>query len=141
MGPQFHIAEKAGIVYCTPRQSILQKRDAKIAELQSGSHAYIDLQSFAKEFGELYSSYRDVQDQFATLPTIFLAGTSAISEAWLSKLADECVRELEANGSVELTVSNNSSHSPSRIDPLNPFSMVGGSDLYSCHYGRSAEVV
>ncbi|KAF2709689.1 hypothetical protein K504DRAFT_491131 [Pleomassaria siparia CBS 279.74] len=103
MESQFRAETSNDSIRCIPKSSVVQKRDAAIARLQSGDTPNIDMHTFSKDFGELYPTRTDAQDHLLTLPNISLVKPTAISKTWLFKFGEECVRFLGVNGYVDFT--------------------------------------
>jgi hypothetical protein len=105
MAPQFRIEQPStNKIRCIPKNSVVQKRDAEIARLQAGDVANIDLQAFSKEYNELYSSSKNLQDYIMELPNVYSIKSTAISETWLQGFSEKCVQFLEVHGYVDFTV-------------------------------------
>ncbi|KAF1838531.1 hypothetical protein BDW02DRAFT_541568 [Decorospora gaudefroyi] len=92
------LQETANSISCTPKQLIESKRDATISHLHSGALAYLDLQSFAADFPDLFPTYQDVLSYLEYIPDVQVTEKFAISKAWLSTLEQDCIRILEQEG-------------------------------------------
>ncbi|EDU49876.1 predicted protein [Pyrenophora tritici-repentis Pt-1C-BFP] len=96
---QFHIQESNGTISCTPKQLIESKRDATLNSLQSGALAYLDLQKFASDYPDFFSTYKDAVSHFQNLPNITVLDTFAVSKPWTTQIQQDCIRILEQEGS------------------------------------------
>lgn len=111
LAPQFHVTLGTSSLRCTPKQSILRKRDEQISQVQEGNISHIDTASFLKKFSEIYPTYKDAQAYFETLPEILFRDFVVISKVWLSKIGDGLLQDLDTDGWADVG-SNTTAHFP-----------------------------
>ncbi|CAN9241561.1 unnamed protein product [Alternaria sp. RS040] len=119
LASKINVQENADSVTCTPKQYLETKRDTTVQDLQSGALAYLDLHKFAFEFSELFPTYQDVSSHFQQLSDIDVVGSFAISQSWVSKVEQDCIRILEQEGcTLDVTEVIGSRLPPSTIDTI-----------------------
>jgi hypothetical protein len=105
----FSIKENAFAISCTPTSLTESKRDTVISDLQSGTLAYLDLQTFVVDFPEIFPLYGDAYKHFENVSDVDIIERSAISRVWVKKLEEDCKRVLEQEGcSLDVRVSSSS---------------------------------
>lgn len=105
MTSEFHITKFTAAIRCTPRSSVVQKRDVEVFRLRDGDIPCLDVHRLFNNFREIYTSLQDVNTHLASFPEIDLHGSTAISHVWLSNFGDSCVDAVKVLGYADLTVS------------------------------------
>ncbi|KAF1841360.1 uncharacterized protein K460DRAFT_344011 [Cucurbitaria berberidis CBS 394.84] len=100
---QFHVQEESGNIHCVPKQLTEHKRDAIIDDLQSGALAYLNLQSFWKDFPELFATGEEAHGYVQNLSEVQIMDAFAVSSIRILNLEKECVQILREEGCVDLT--------------------------------------
>ncbi|KAL1797044.1 hypothetical protein ACET3X_005584 [Alternaria dauci] len=119
LASRINVQENADSVTCTPKQYLETKRDTTVQDLQSGALAYLHLQKFGSEFPELFPTYQDVSSHFQQLSGVDVVESFAISQAWVSKLEQDCIRILEQEGcTLDVTEVIGARLPPSTVDTI-----------------------
>ncbi|KAJ4286766.1 hypothetical protein N0V90_013018 [Kalmusia sp. IMI 367209] len=110
----FHIEEKDDTIRCTPKKSILSKRDEVIAQLQSGEIFSLERTTFSRDFEAAYASSEELEEHLSGCLSIGIIGDFVVSTERLSRAAGEGVLRLDEQGYIRLS-SIYPSETPHRI--------------------------
>jgi hypothetical protein len=104
MASQFYTVRYGDAVRCIPKQSVTQKRDELIEQLQSGQPPFLDSRHFAAKFNQLYASQEEALSFLGTISDTSLMAHYVVSNKWLDAIVDDALRKLDEDGFVDCAV-------------------------------------
>ncbi|KAF2467175.1 uncharacterized protein BDR25DRAFT_69388 [Lindgomyces ingoldianus] len=105
----WRLAVYENAISCIPKEYEVQRRSTELGQLRDGKVPWINLQNLFEEIRGLQHSLKDLQDYANQIPEICVQDATAISNPWLSRLQNDCLRALEEDHYIDVMARVNDS--------------------------------